>query len=199
MKTAEMLSAERAAIEAMQQGRGRKRVLGIDVSTYAGYRVPGIDTTLIFSDPPCMLKDATKWRTLIAAGKVDFFWRKPDDPYTKSMTLRGVLRPVLTDELDKDSPYANVDRVRIITKEGPRTVVRTPAGLGLFVCEKLDALTNVDQGLLSGKHWEDAYKAALADNEDQFASEAEQISQTALTGRVSGEITTSDTQREPIL
>lgn len=184
------LAAEAAAIRAHQEARFGKRP-----SRYAGFKTPGMDTTRIFSDPCSILKDSETRR---ASGD-QYLWRKPDDPYTKSMCLRGVLRPIMAEEVDSQSPYANIDLVKIITSKGPRQVVRTPGGMGLFVCKAGMELSNQDQGLLPGEQWEAAYEEELAEQKEQFAGDMETLSQSSLMGRVTGEITQKETQREAIL
>ena len=84
-------AAEAAAI-ATQRAPGtrrRKMVMGIDVGPYAGYRVPGLDRTAIFSQPYLMIKGANPNDPGIG---MKYMWRKPDDPFTVSMVARGVLR-----------------------------------------------------------------------------------------------------------
>jgi hypothetical protein len=193
----EAFAAEAAAVRSYAESRrgGPRYVLGIDVSKYVGYKTPGIDITKLFSDPCCILKDAETRRK---SGKM-YLWKKPDDAYTKSMVARQVLRPVLADEIDPASPYANVDLVRIITREGPRQVVRTPAGLGLFETADTETLNELDRGLLPGKQWEGKYLSDLADHGDQFGADMESLSNASMGGRVHGELTSKDTQAEPIL
>jgi len=123
----EGFAAERAARLAYEQSlpKGRRKVvLGQDVAPWAGFRNATFDPTAIFSDPTCFLKEGE------SKNKDDFLWRKPDDSYTKSMVSRGIIRPVFTDEVDKNSRYASVDSARQITKNGPRHVVRSPAASG---------------------------------------------------------------------
>jgi hypothetical protein len=189
------IAAETAAIQAYQRTRSGRNVLGIDRSMYAGYKTPGMDVTRMFSDPPCILKDADARR---ASGD-QYLWRKPDDTYTKALCLRGILTAITSDEVDPASPFANIDRAKIITKTGAREVVRSPAGLGLFKAPPGIDLSAVDAGLLPGRQWEAKYLDDVTENEEQFQSDMEMVSRTSLTGRVSGEITTKETQREPIL
>lgn len=189
----EAIAAETAAIQAYEQSKRKRRVLGIDVSEYVGYKTPGIDVTKMFSDPCCMLKDADARR---ASGDM-YLWKKPDDAYTKSMVARGVLKPVLADDIDPTSPYANVDIVKLITSQGPRQVVRTPAGLGLFRCRMAD-MSELDKGLLPGKQWEGKYLADLAEQDDQFSADLDNLSHSSLQGRVKGDLTSKDTQAEVI-
>ena len=188
------IAAEAAALRAQRAARMGRGVPGIDMRRYAKFKRPGLHTARMFYDPCCMLKDADARR---ASGE-QYIWRKPDDAYTKSMCLRGTLRPVLTEELDPQSPYANVDRVKIITKNGPREVVRTPGGLGLFVSPPADKLSPADMELLPGEHWEAQYVNDRADSADEFSSDLENLSKSSVMGRVKGGVELSDTQREAI-
>ena len=195
MSLQDAISAESAAIAAHQAQKKGKRVFGQDVGRYAGFKTPGMDTAKIFYDPISMLTDPEKRR---ASGD-QYIWRNPDDVYTKNMVLRGTLRPVYCSEIDIESPYANVHRAKIITKQGPREVIRTPKGLGLFVAPPGLELSNVDQGNLPGEQWEHKYMSDLSDQETTFGNELEQISSSSLQGRVQGEIQVKDTQREMII
>ena len=195
----EAYAAEQAALASYREGqlRGgrRQRVMGIDVTAYAGFKIPGIDSTTMFSDPICMLKDADERRK---SGKM-YLWKDPADPYTKSMCLRGVLRPVTTDELDPASPFANIDRVKVLTKLGPREVVRTPKGLGLFEAPSQAAMADLDKGLLPGKQWEGKYLSELAEQGDRFEADAEQLSASSREGRLTDvSFGSKDTAREAI-
>ncbi len=196
----ERYGAEQAEIAAYRERQNRqygapRRVLGIDVRPYVGFKMPGLAQATMFSDPYKLLKNGDKMR---AAGK-QLCWRDPADPVTKSMCLRGVLRPISTKELDPASPYATVDRVKILTSEGPLEVVRTPKGLGLFEAPSSAEMQEYDQGLLPGDHWDKAYLSGLADTADQFSSDLETLSQGSLQGRVSGSLTERDQAREMIL
>jgi hypothetical protein len=211
MGLAEAFAAEQAAIQqySQQQRGGRaKFVMGINVTPYAGARTPGIDATKMLGDPFCILKDGEKRR---AEGK-SYFWKKPDDVYTKAMVARGVLRAVIGDEVDPQSPYANVEMVKLITSQGPRQVVRTPGGLGLFECPSSEALSDLDRALVPDsagarvdkngnpvvKPWEANYLSELASEEDKWESGMETLSRTSMQGRVQGKFDAKDTQREMI-
>ena len=190
-----LFAAEQAAVAQMQAGRQRNRVLGIDVGTYAGYRMPGLDNTVMFSQPWKMLKDGERKK---ASGQ-EWLWRRPDDAITKAMVLRQVIRPVTADEIDRSSPYANVDEVKLITRDGPRQVVRTPGGLGLFEIKNQKELSNSELGQLPGEHWEKSYLSELSEQGDRFSADAEAISSSSLSGRItSASLTAKETQREPV-
>ena len=175
------MAAEQAVRAQLASRGGRVRsVLGVDPARYAKYKTPGIDQTRMISDPVCMLKDPER---RYASGE-QYIWRNPDDPITKAMCLRKVLTPVLTDEIDPNSPYANVYRAKIITKEGPREVVRTPAGLGLFKAPPSAQLSNLDQGLLPGEQWEAKYLEEFQDRRSEFGSDLDGLSDSSSQGRV---------------
>jgi hypothetical protein len=186
-------SAEAAAIASarMPGSNRRKMVMGINVGPYAGFKVPGIDRTAIFSQPHLMLKNPNPTS--------QYCWRKPDDQYTSSMVERHIMRPVTGDEVDRTSRFANIELRRILTQDGPKKVVRTPGGLGLFEIINPAQMNNEDQGDVSGEHWEKAYLAELAGSEDRFAEDMEQVTHTALQGRVTGELTSKDTAREQVV
>jgi hypothetical protein len=210
--TADAFAAEQAAIAQYvqsQRGGRAKYVMGINVTPYAGARTPGIDATKMYGDPCCILRDADRRR---ASGKT-YLWRKPDDTVTQSMVARGVLKAVLGEDVDKDSPYANVELKRIITSQGPRQVVRTPAGLGLFECPSSEALKEVDKGLVPDsaqarvdgngrpivRPWEASYLSELSEKQDAFSGDLESLSASSLQGRVSGTLDVKDTAREMVV
>src|SRR6202034_4435105 len=179
----EAFFAEKAAREAYEQARPRGRskiVLGQNVAPYAGFRNATFDPTLIFGDPTCFLKPGD-W-----VSKEDFLWRKPDDPYTKSMVNRGVIRPVFTEEVDRDSKHAAPNSVRQVTKAAPRHVVRSPGGLGLFFICNRERLQQGDLEQLPGEYWDGVYKSDLADmpSANEFENELESLSNSSMTGRV---------------
>jgi hypothetical protein len=186
----ELHGATQAAIQAYMdkilRGRNQKRVLGIDVMPYAGFRMPGLTNASLFCDPYLMLKDGKKMR---AEGR-KLILRDPKDATTASMCRRGLLRPVTTKEVDPRSPFANVDFVRILTEEGAKEVVRTPKGLGLFEApsdaELMKDEHEYDRGLLPGEHWTHWYLSSLADEADKLATGFESLSQSSLQGRVVG-------------
>lgn len=194
-------AAAAAAIAAQQVARGTASALGVSsaaVRRYAKYRSPGVVASVIFYDPCSMLKDADARR---ASGD-QYIWRKPDDPVTKNMVLRGVLKPVMVSEIDPHSPYANVDRARIITKEGPREVVRSPKGLGLFVAKAGEHLSPVDQAQLPGEQWEAQYFNDVNESKNQFSADLEQLSSSSLEGRINMEqsgLSEKDVQREQVV
>ena len=214
----EALSAETASVRAYTDAQlantPRIRRLGIDVTPYIGSRVPGYDANKMLGDPRCILKDTVP--------EAIYLWRTPDDVYTKSMVDRGLIRPVFSDDLDRESPYLNVHLRKTITKDGVRQVVQTPGGLGLFVCSNSQTMKAVEQGLLPDRPytpehaiideaapipapnayaykpgpWEKSYYNDLAAQDDSYAGAMEQLSQGSTEGKASGSFTVKDTQRE---
>lgn len=197
-----MIAAERAAVEEYQNrqdaryGGRRVTVLGMDVTPYIGYRVPGLTGIGAISNPEKMLKDPV-------AGAM-YLWRKPDDAYTRWMCESQFAKAVPASRVDKSSPYGNVSFVKVITREGPMSVIRTPGGLGLFEIANPAALTEEQKAHLPGDHWEHQYLSDLAAQNDTFESDMENLSRRG-SGRVhpgdrnsrTRGITTEDTNVEP--
>lgn len=190
----QQMAAEKAALELIHNNRTRGkrvRVMGIDVTPYIGARTPGFDSTRMLSNPEDILKDPKQGAT--------YLWRDPSDTYTKSMVNRQIMRPVTMDRVDTSSPWANVNAVKILTTRGAREVVRTPGGLGLFEVPTMDAMKEADKALLPGKHWEESYLSDLAEQEDRFEADVEQLSAGSQGGRAAGSLVTKDTQSEMIV
>jgi hypothetical protein len=194
MNPAEVAAAQATAATIAANKTGQKRrkmVMGINVGPYAGFRVPGIDRTAIFSQPSQMLKNPNP--------NSSYCWRKPDDAYTISMVNRGVLAPVKSSEVDMNSRFANIEIRKVLTKDGPQSVVRTPGGLGLYEIRNQEQMNNADLGDLPGEQWERAYLSELAGSEDKFAEDLETVNHESLGARVSGSMTTKETARETII
>jgi hypothetical protein len=193
MPAQDEIAAEQAARAAMAQQRApgrRRRVLGIDVTKYVGFKRPGLDTTKMFSDPTCILKDPKPGAM--------YLWRKPNDPNTTSMIAQQIIKAVTMDRVDRASPYSTVSESRVITSEGAMMLVQSPAGLGLFEVNDPAKLTDGQKAQLPGDHWEHSYLSDLADSQDEFAGDLEQLSASAR-HRATGKFTQSDEAREMIV
>ena len=187
------IAAEQAARAAMQQQRApgrRRRVLGIDVTRYVGFKRPGLDTTKMFSDPACILKDPKPGAM--------YLWRKPSDPNTTSMIAQQIVKAVTIDRVNRTSPYATVSESRVITSEGAIILVQSPSGLGLFEVNDPEKLTDGQLAQLPGDHWEKSYLSDLADSQDEFAGDLDQLS-ASTRNRATGSMKVTDEQREMIV
>lgn len=202
MAAADMIAAERAAVEDYQNrqdsryGGRRVTVLGMDVTPHIGYKVPGLTGVGAISNPEKMLKDPVP-------GAI-YLWRKPDDGYTRWMVDSQFAKPVVAARVDKTSPYASISFVKVITREGPMSVIRTPGGLGLFEIANPQALTDQQKAHLPGEHWEHQYLSDLAGQVEEFEGDMDALSRRGSGRVVPGDrnsrgrgITEEDRQVEP--
>lgn len=98
-----------------------------DVTPYLSMRHPGATPLRGMADPYCMLKDGEKKRSAWRGPEGgEYLWAVPNGKHSRVVrqaVLQRDLTPVLTSEIDTESPYAIVDDMRIDTKTGPQDVV----------------------------------------------------------------------------
>lgn len=204
MHSSRIAQAEADAVNAVRQQQANRRsgrrvyVLGIDATPYVGMRRPGIDSSKIFDIRSILKVTGTDRNGQEVRGNPNsmYLWKDPNDGYTINMCNRGIMRPVKKEDVDMDSPYANVEMKKILTSKGPRQVVRTPAGLGAFEVMDVQALSEADKANLPGDHWEHAYLGELAQQGGVWQNDIEQLNQNSLGMRLNASFSETDRMSE---